>query len=341
MRALTARAIADLVGGTVAGPGDVVLCRIRSLERAGADALALCLGERWSAALAASAAGAVLLPPSLATAPGPRTRIVVVDPAGALATAAAELHPSPPHAAGIHPTAILGTALSLGPDVAIAVGVVIGDRVRIGTGSRLGAGVVIGDDVVIGQAVQLDPHVVVYPGTVLGDRVRCQAGTVLGGEGFGFLADSEGHRRLPHLGGCVLEDDVEVGSGCCIDRGTFDDTVIGAGTKLDNLVHIGHNVRLGRHCLVAAGVGVAGSTRVGDRVVFGGQAGLAGHLSVGDDARIAAQAGVIGSVPAGSDVSGYPARPHREFLRAQAVLYRLANQARTLESLVKEQPRDV
>lgn len=340
MRALTARAIADLVGGTVAGPDDVVLCRILSLERAGADALALCRGERWSEALAGSSAGAVMLPSSLATAPGPRTRIVVADPLGALAIAAAALHPSPPHRAGIHPSAILGCSLSLGADVTIAAGVVIGDRVRIGRDSRLGAGVVIGDDVVIGRAVHLDPRVVVYPGTLLGDRVRCQAGAILGGEGFGFQSDGDGHRRLPHLGGCVLEDDVEVGSGCCIDRGTFDDTVIGTGTKIDNLVHIGHNVRLGSHCLVAAGVGIAGSTRVGHRVVFGGQAGLAGHLSVGDDARIAAQAGVIGSVPAGHDVSGYPARPHREFLRAQAALYRLANQARALESLVKERHRD-
>lgn len=340
MHALTARAIADLVGGTVTGPDDVVLCRIRSLERAGVDALAPCLGERWSASLAESTAGAVLLPPSLASAPGPRTRIVVSDPAAALALAGAALHSTPPPQAGIHPSAILGASLSIGQNVAIAAGVVVGDRVKIGSGTRLGAGVMVGDDSVIGNDAQLDPHVVVYPGTVLGDRVRCQAGAVIGGEGFGFRTHSDGHQRLPHLGGCLLEDDVEVGSGCCIDRGTLDDTVIGAGTKLDNLVHIGHNVRLGRNCLVAAGVAIAGSTQVGDRVVFGGQAGLAGHLRVGDDARIAAQAGVIGSVPAGTTVSGYPARPHREFLRAQAALYRLADRAGELESLLKERNSD-
>ena len=338
--ALTARAIADLVGGRLHGPDDIILRRVRSLDRADGEALALCSGPRWADALATSRAGAVLLPPALHDAPGPRTRIVVADPARAMAAVAATLHPPSQTTPGVHATAIIGPGVTLAAGVEIGPHVMLGAGVTLGEGVVLGPGVVVEAGVVVGAGSRLDAHVVVHEGSVLGARVWCKAGAVIGGQGFGFVSGPDGHARVPQVGGCLLGDDVEVGSGSCVDRGSLDDTVVGRGTKIDNLVHIGHNVRIGEDCLLVAGVGVSGSTQVGDRVLLGGQAGLSGHLHIGDDARVGAQAGVISSIPPGTAVSGYPARPHREFLRAQAALYRLAEHVSALEALAKERTQD-
>jgi UDP-3-O-[3-hydroxymyristoyl] glucosamine N-acyltransferase len=200
--------------------------------------------------------------------------------------------------------------------------------------------VVLEDGVVIGPDATLGPRVVCHHHVVLGARVKVKAGAVIGGTGFGYISSASGHERIPHGGGCRLEDDVDVGANSTIDRGSVGDTVIGRGSKLDNLVHVAHNVRIGEHCLVMAGVGIAGSTRVGNRVVLAGQVGVVGHITLGDDVRVGAQSGVTGSVPAGLEVSGYPARAHREQLRAMGALYRLAPLARRLERLVRERPED-
>lgn len=333
---MTAQAVADLVGGRLSGPGDIVLCRVRALERADSDALAVCTGPRWAAALAATRAGAVLLPSALRDAPGPVTRIVVDNPSHAMAIAALAIHPPYSPARGVAPTArlghgvVLGDAVAIGDYATIGHGVVLGDRVVIGSHVVIEGGAVLGCD------VRLDAHVVVHAGAVLGERVWCKAHAVIGGAGFGFLPTTDGHERVPQVGGCIVGDDVEVGSCSCIDRGSLDDTVIGRGTKIDNHVHVAHNVQIGEHCLLMAGVGVSGSTRIGDRVILAGQAGVVGHVSIGDDARIGAQAGVISSIEPGTDVSGFPARPHREFLKGVAALYRLAPLVHTLEAVAKE-----
>jgi UDP-3-O-[3-hydroxymyristoyl] glucosamine N-acyltransferase len=164
-----------------------------------------------------------------------------------------------------------------------------------------------------------------------------KAGAVVGGDGFGYLSDSKGHTRIPHVGGCILEDEVEVGSNTCIDRGSIDDTVVGRGTKLDNLVQVGHNVHIGERCLIMAGVGIAGSTRLGNDVILAGHVGVTDHLVIGDRARIAAKSAVFGDVPAAASMSGHPARAHRQFLRAQAAMYRLAPIVDELERLVADQ----
>jgi UDP-3-O-[3-hydroxymyristoyl] glucosamine N-acyltransferase len=186
----------------------------------------------------------------------------------------------------------------------------------------------------------MDARVICYAGARIGRRVVLKAGAVIGGDGFGYLSRSSGHERIPHVGGCVIGDDVEIGSNSCVDRGSFDDTVIGQGTKLDNLVHVGHNVRIGERCLLMAGVGVAGSTRLGHDVILAGHVGVTDHLTIGDRVQVAAKSAVIGNVPAGSVFSGHPARPNRQVLRAQAALYRLAPIVGELESLVAERRRD-
>jgi UDP-3-O-[3-hydroxymyristoyl] glucosamine N-acyltransferase len=164
--------------------------------------------------------------------------------------------------------------------------------------------------------------------------VVLKAGAVIGGDGFGYLPGADGHRRIPHVGICIIEDEVEIGSNSTVDRGSVDDTVVGKGTKLDNLVHVGHNVRIGERCLLMAGVGVAGSTRLGNDVILAGHVGVTDHLTIGDGARIAAKSAVFGDVPSGAAYSGHPARAHRQFLRAQAALYRLAPIVSDIEKLV-------
>jgi UDP-3-O-[3-hydroxymyristoyl] glucosamine N-acyltransferase len=173
----------------------------------------------------------------------------------------------------------------------------------------------------------------------LGRRVVIKAGAVIGGPGFGYLSGPSGHSRIPHVGSCILEDEVEVGSNTCIDRGSIDDTVVGRGTKLDNLVQVGHNVRIGERCLIMAGVGIAGSTHIGNEAILAGHVGVTDHLVIGDRARIAAKSAIFGDVPPGASFSGHPARPHRQFLRAQAAMYRLAPIVDELEALVPERGR--
>jgi UDP-3-O-[3-hydroxymyristoyl] glucosamine N-acyltransferase len=332
---LTARAVADLVGGRLLGDGGVVLRAVRPLDRAGPDALSLAIAPRYLEQLKGSRAGAVLIPDALAaTAGGPATRIVVRDPYAALVQAMGVLFPSSDVAPGVDPTVrigagcVLGTDVSIGPFSVLGRGVELGDRCRVAEGVSLGDGVTVGADSVIG------PRVVCYRETRLGRRVVLKAGAVIGGDGFGYLSDAEGHRRIPHVGICIIDDDVEIGSNSTVDRGSVDDTVVGRGTKLDNLVHVGHNVRIGERCLLMAGVGVAGSTRLGNDVILAGHVGVTDHLTIADGARIAAKSAVFGDIPAGAAFSGHPARPHRQFLRAQAALYRLAPIVSELEKVV-------
>jgi UDP-3-O-[3-hydroxymyristoyl] glucosamine N-acyltransferase len=334
---LTAQAVADLVGGRLLGDGAVRIEAVRALDRAGPEALSIAISSRYASDLGSTRAGAVLVPEELASGPGgPQTRIVVRDPYGALVRVLRTLFPDHNPEPGIDPTARIGAGSTLGADVSIGPYVVLGRKVRLGDRTRLAHGVFLGDGVIIGDDAVLGPGVVCYAGSRLGNRVVLKAGAVIGGDGFGYLSDSKGHSRIPHVGGCVLEDEVEVGSNTCIDRGSIDDTVIGRGTKLDNLVQVGHNVRIGERCLIMAGVGIAGSTRIGNEAILAGHVGVTDHLVIGDRARIAAKSAIFGDVPPGASFSGHPARPHRQFLRAQAAMYRLAPIVDELESLVPE-----
>jgi UDP-3-O-[3-hydroxymyristoyl] glucosamine N-acyltransferase len=339
--ALTAQAVAELVGGRLLGDGAVTIRAIRPLDRAGPEALSFAISSRYAEELRASRAGAVLVPDALADAePGPRTRIVVQDPYAALARVMDALFPAVPPSPGVDPTARIGPGCILGTDVQLGPFVVLGRGVRLGARCRLAEGVSLGDDVSVGEDTVIGPRVVCYPGSAIGSRVLLKAGAVIGGDGFGYLSGAAGHTRIPHVGGCILEDDVEIGSNSCVDRGSVDDTVVGRGSKLDNLVHVGHNVRLGERCLVMAGVGIAGSTRIGNDVILAGHVGVTDHLLIGDRARVAAKSAVFGDIPPGASFSGHPARPHRQFLRAQAALYRVAPIITQLERLVPQAGRD-
>lgn len=339
-REWTAQAVADLVGGRLLGT-DRVVRTVAPLDTADCEAISLLVSGRYHAAFRDSQAGVVLMRPGDAQVEGSaRARILVEDPVRAMARVVEALYPVGVPSPGVHPTAVvgegvrLGREVSLGPRVVLERGVRLGDRVVVGAGAILEADVVVGDDTVVG------PGVVCARGTRIGRRVRLKAGAVLGGEGFGYLTVDREHRAVRHVGRCLVGDDVDVGSNSCIDRGSIGDTVVGDGTKIDNLVHVGHNVRIGNRCLLMAGVGVAGSTVVEDDVILAGHVGVSGHLRVGSGAQVGAGSKVWGPVPVGGRVSGLPARPHREFLRAQVALGRLTPLVTQLEALVKEHQAD-
>jgi UDP-3-O-[3-hydroxymyristoyl] glucosamine N-acyltransferase len=337
---LTAQAVADLVGGRLLGDGTVTVSAVRPLDRAGPEALSLAVSARYAEALRSSRAGTVLVPDALAGTPeGRRARIVVSDPYAALVRVMAALFPPTALQPGVDPAARLGPGCVLGADVSIGPFVVLGRGVHLGARSRLGEGVSLGDGVTIGEDTVIGPRAVCYAETRIGSRVVIKAGAVIGGPGFGYRRGPTGHDRIPHVGGCIVADEVEIGSNSCVDRGSVDDTVIGRGTKLDNLVHVGHNVRIGERCLLMAGVGIAGSTHIGNDVILAGHVGVTDHLLIDDGARIAAKSAVFGDIPAGASFSGHPARPHRQFLRAQAALYRLAPIIADLERVAgRERP---
>jgi UDP-3-O-[3-hydroxymyristoyl] glucosamine N-acyltransferase len=266
-----------------------------------------------------------------------KARIIVPKPQEAVLEVLPLLYVQAPRSSGIHPTVQVGRGARIGREAALGPHVVIGDEASLGDRVSLDAGVVVGAGVSIGDDVHVFPGVTLYPGTSLGDRVIVHAGARIGCDGFGYVFKDGAHRKLPHVGRCVIEQDVEIGANSTIDRGSIDDTVVGAGTKIDNLVQVAHNVKIGRLCLLMSQVGVAGSVRIGDGCILAGQVGVRGHLTIGAGARLAAQAGVFGDVPAGETWSGYPARPHREALRASAALFKLAGLMKRLERLLERE----
>jgi UDP-3-O-[3-hydroxymyristoyl] glucosamine N-acyltransferase len=266
----------------------------------------------------------------------PRARIIVKHPLEKLALLLPRLYPERPPSPGIAATARIGKGATLGERVSVGEYVVIGAGSKIGSDVVIGAHGVVGENATVGDGARLWPGVTIYPGASLGNRVMIHSGARIGCDGFGYVFRDGAHNKIPHVGRCIIGDDVEIGANTTIDRGSIDDTVIGSGTKIDNLVQIAHNVRIGENCLLMAQVGVAGSATIGDGAILAGQAGISGHLSIGAGARVAGQAGVFGDIPAGETWSGYPARPHRESLRASAALFRLASMMRRLEKLLED-----
>ncbi|MEP6495200.1 MAG: UDP-3-O-(3-hydroxymyristoyl)glucosamine N-acyltransferase [bacterium] len=332
---LTAAAIAELVGGELRGDPSAGVSGIAALDRASPTDLSFLGVAKYAPLFSESRAGVVLVSPELQDTPGRVTnRVVVAKPQEALLSLLPRFHRLAVVVPGVHPTAVIGAGAQLGLSVSIGPYAVIGAGARLGESTVIGAHCVVGDGVEIGARVQLYPSVTIYSGTRIGDRVAIHSGARLGSDGFGYFQRDGQHLKVPHVGRCIVENDVEIGANTTIDRGSIDDTVIGAGTKIDNLVQIAHNVRIGRVCLIMAQVGIAGSVHVEDGCMLLGQVGVSGHHTIGAGARLAAQAGVFGDIPAGETWSGYPARPHKEALRAQAALFKLPALLRRIERLL-------
>ena len=336
-RSLTAARITELVGGELEGEGSAAVAAVAPLDRATPADVSFLTSARYAALMATSRAGVVLVAPELREVPGgARARVVVERPHEAMLKLLPMLYAAPARTPGVHPTAVLGRGVSIGDGATIGAFAVLGDGAAVGARAWIGAHCAIGAGVAVGEDSRVHDGATLYAGAVVGRRVVLHSGVRVASDGFGYVFRDGAHQKIPHVGRAVIEDDVEIGANTTIDRGSIDDTVVGAGTKIDNLVHVGHNVRIGRLCLIMAQVGIAGSAHIGDGCVIAGQAGLGGHIVVGDGARIGGQAGVFGSVPAGETWSGYPARPHREAMRTQGALMKLAAMLRPLQRLVEE-----
>jgi UDP-3-O-[3-hydroxymyristoyl] glucosamine N-acyltransferase len=326
---LTLAEIAAAAGATLPAGADPARCFARAapLDAATADSISFLEGARYAAALAASRAGACLMREAdAAKAPDGMLVLACAQPYLAWARVLALFHPAAADRAAIDPAARIDPTARLDDGVAVRAGAVIGPRARIGAGALIGENAVVGEGVVLGAGCVIGALASVSH-AILGDRVAIGPGARIGHAGFGFAPGPGGFVSVPQLGRVLIGDDADIGANTTIDRGSGQDTVIGAGCRIDNLVQIGHNVRLGRHCVIVSQAGVSGSTIVGDRAMLAGQAGLTGHLRIGTGARIGAQAGVMGDVPAGADVIGSPAQPVRDAWRAIAALNRLARPA--------------
>ena len=337
VRTLTARAIADIVRGELKGSENTEVSGVAPLGRAERNHVTFLGDRRYASLLARSSAGVVLVTPDLAESAGTvPSRIVVAKPQAALLDLLPKFYPEEAHSPSIDSTARIGRGVKLGSNVTLDAYAVIENDAVIGDGVRIGAHCVVGRRVIVGAGSRLFPSVTLYAGAQLGERVTLHSGSRIASDGFGYVFSGGAHAKIPHVGRCIIENDVEIGANTTIDRGSIDDTVIGAGTKVDNLVQIGHNVKVGKLCLIMSQVGIAGSANIGDGCVLAGQAGLGGHITIGAGAKIGGQAGVFGNVPPGETWSGYPARPHRESLRATGAVLKLAGMIKDLERLLDE-----
>jgi UDP-3-O-[3-hydroxymyristoyl] glucosamine N-acyltransferase len=319
-------AVVDAAGAD-APPRRLMLSGVAPLQTAGPGDVSFFDNRKYAEALADTRAGAVIVHPDMAERVPPSAVAITADePYVAWARVAALFHPIPPARQGVHPSAVVEADATVDASAEIGPLAVVGGQAEIGPRCRIGPSAIIGDGVVLGADCRIGAHVSISH-ALLGDRVVVYPGARIGQDGFGVAAGDDGFLSVPQLGRVVIEDDVEIGANTTIDRGSLHDTHIGAGSRLDNLVQIGHNVRLGRGCVIVSQVGISGSTILEDHVMVGGQAGLTGHLRVGRRARIGAQAGVMSDVPAGVDVVGSPAQPVRQFFRQVAVLRRLVRDA--------------
>ncbi|PYQ14625.1 MAG: UDP-3-O-(3-hydroxymyristoyl)glucosamine N-acyltransferase [Acidobacteria bacterium] len=334
------RELAARLGCTLRGDGDVDVRRVRAIDDAGPGDLTFVSSPRYVPRLAATRASAVIVTPALET---PLPSLLAANPYLAFARAVALLHPQPPAPAGVHPSAVVDPTAELGEGVHVGPLAVIGPRARVGARSVIHPHVVIYPEAQVGEDCLLYSGVQIRERCRLGHRVIVQNGAVIGGDGFGFAKDEEGrYEKILQVGTVVVEDDVEIGALTAVDRAALGETRIGRGTKIDNLVQIGHSVTIGRDSVLAGQVGIAGSARLGDRVTLAGQVGVVGHISIGDGAVVTAQSGIPGPVEPGGLVSGSPAIDNRTWLKATAVFAKLPalqKRVRELERRLEELTR--
>lgn len=332
--------LAQRVGGRVVGDPTTPIARISGIDEADASSLTFATDEHYFAAAHDSAAAAVLTDARSSSRVESSKPLIVVDNVrAALATLLAALRPPRPRGPFRHPSAVVDESARIGEDAYIDANAFVGPRASVGSGCIVGVGAYVGADAVLGDESWLHPHARVMHGCAIGKRVVLHAGCVIGSEGFGWAFVESRLERIPQTGNVVLDDDVEIGANSCVDRAQTGSTRIGAGTKIDNLVQIGHNCRIGRNCVFAGLTGLAGSTVVGDNVKVGGQVGFKGHITVGSGVTIAGQTGVWGDVPDGITLSGMPGREHREHLKTEVMLRRLPKLVARVEELERERAR--
>jgi UDP-3-O-[3-hydroxymyristoyl] glucosamine N-acyltransferase len=334
----TVEQLASLVRGRLVGDGSVAISSARPVGEAGPGDITFIENERYARLLRASPASAAIVGPHFNVerqgAGQTLAMIEVDDPMSAFLAVRAHLDGAQqPRWTGVHARACIDPTASIGESVAIYPFVYVGPEANIGDGTTLHPGVVIGAGCKLGRDCTIHPNAVLYANVTLGDRVEVHAGTILGGDGFGYRQSGGRHLKIPHTGGLEVASDVEIGSNCTIDRATFECTRIGEGTKIDNLVMVGHNNQIGRHNLLCGQVGIAGSCQTGDYVIMAGQAGIKDNTRIGNGVIVGAQAGVHRNVPDGQNVLGSPAIPVREQRRIFQMIERLPEMHRQVKEL--------
>lgn len=333
--------LAERVGGRIEGDPERTLEALRTLETAGPDDLSFLNHARYRDQAIASQAGALLVGAGLVASGmddlrgDGRPLLIVDDPPYALSILLPFLHPDEAPEPGVHPTAVVAPDASVDPTAHVGPYAVIGAGSTVGARAAVHAHVVIGRQCEVGEGSVLHPHAVLYDDTQVGAGVIVHAGVVLGADGFGYATHKGVHHKVPQVGRVVLEDGVEVGANTTIDRATLGETRIGQGTKIDNLVQVGHNVRVGRHCILCGQAGIAGSTELGNYVVLAGQAGVSGHIKLGDGVQVAAKSAALSPVEPGKQVAGIPAVELRKWRRQAVLIARLEEMSRRVRALEK------
>jgi len=316
------REVCELIGGELVGDGDIEIHGVAGIKEACEGEITFVANPRYSSQIDKTRASAIIV--CKGTLCNGKSMIQVQNPYLAWAKVVEVFSTKNNEKKGIHPTAIIGENVNFGKDVSIQAYSFIGDNVEIGDGVIIFPFVYVGDNTKIGANTLVYPQVTIRENTTVGERVIIHSGTVVGSDGFGFVPVNGKLYKIPQIGTVMIEDDVEIGAGVTVDRAATGRTIIGRGTKIDNLVQIAHNVVIGEDCLIVAQVGIAGSAEIGDRVTLAGQVGIVGHVTIGDDNQITAKSGVSKSIPPGPAVwSGVPAIPHRRDLRIQASTQRL------------------
>ena len=334
---MTVEQLAQYIGATLAGDASDFgrrICAVGPIMAAGENEVTFVTGQKHKAAIGRSCAGAVIVSEHLEGLK--KTQLIVKNVSVALIEVLNIFAPKlKAPAAGVDSTAKLEQDVKVAEGVSIGANVVIDAGVEIGKNSVIGNGCHIGQSSKIGKNCRLDSNVVIYHNCFLGDNIIIQANSTIGSTGFGYSYINNAHRLIPHNGGVIIEDFVEIGANCCVDRAKFGNTIIGAGTKIDNLVQIAHNVVIGKCCLIAAMVGISGSCKLGDGVVMGGQSGLTDNIEIGQGTMVGAQAGVINNVPAGQKLAWTPALEWNEAMRIMALTRRLPKMAGHLREISK------
>ncbi len=316
--------LASLVNGKCIGDRDVVITGLRPIQEAGAGEITFLAHPRYQAFLSSTQAEAIILPMSSPEYKGLTKPIIKVDnPYLALAKLIDFFYPRALPRAGVHPQAVVGKNPKLGQNVSIQAQAALGDDIELGDGVVVYPGVYIGDGVRIGAHSSIFPQVAIYPGVQIGQRVTIHAGSAIGSDGYGYVFADGCHHKIPQVGRLLIEDDVEIGANVTIDRGALGDTVIGRGTKIDNLVQIAHNVVIGEHSLIVSQTGISGSAQLGRYVALGGQVGVVGHIKVGEGTRVAAKAGISKDIPPHSTIAGMAGIPHRKWKESEVIFRRL------------------
>ena len=329
----TVQELPAFLGGMVIGNGDAVIEDVKGLAEAGRQDITFAV-DPYTEYLPQVHAGAVIVEKEVPA--GDNTLVVVENPRLAFSQLLVLFHPRQSVASGIHPTAIIDDSAVIGKDTAVMAYAVIGKNVKIGDHCTIYPSVFIGDNVTIGSGTTIYPGAVIHENCVLGQRDVIRAHAVIGGEGFGFATENGKHTRIPQIGNVEIGDDVEIGACTCIDNATLGSTKVARGTKVDNLVHLGHNVEIGEDCFIIAQTGIAGSTKAGNHVIFAGQTGCTGHITIGDNAVFAGKTGITGNIKGGQVYAGFPARPHMEWSRTQVYLKHLPEMAKTIKALEKK-----